>query len=39
MHVRWDAGVAATPHSQSVFFAQFLASIGIFESWVSAFPL
>ena len=23
MHVRWDSGVAATPHGQLVFFAEF----------------
>lgn len=31
MHVRWDAGVAVTRHSQLVFFAEFLAATGVFE--------
>ena len=39
MHVGWDAGAAATPHGQLVFFAEFLASTGVFERWVSACPL
>ena len=39
MHVRWDAGAAATPHGQLVFFAEFLAATGVFERWVSACPL
>ena len=28
MHVGWDAGAAATPHGQLVFFAEFLAATG-----------
>ncbi len=39
MHVRWDTGVAATPHGQLVFFAEFLAATGVFERWVSTCPL
>ena len=39
MHVGWDAGAAATPHGQLVFFAEFLAATGVFERWVSACPL
>ena len=39
MHVRWDEGAAATPHGQLVFFAEFLATTGAFERWVSACPL
>ena len=31
MHVGWDAGAAATPHDQLVFFAEFLATTGVFE--------
>ena len=34
MHVRWDAGAAAAPHGQLVFFAEFLATTGVFERWV-----
>lgn len=39
MHVRWDEGAAATPHGQLVFFAEFLATTGVFERWVSQCPL
>ena len=39
MHVRWDSGAAATPHGQLVYFAEFLATTGVFERWVSACPL
>ena len=39
MHVRWDAAAAATPHGQLVFFAEFLATTGVFERWVSSCPL
>jgi hypothetical protein len=39
MHVRWDKGAAATPHGQLVFFAEFLATTGVFERWVSSCPL
>ena len=39
MHVRWDEGAAATPHGQLVFFAEFLATTGVFERWVSGCPL
>jgi Transposase DDE domain group 1 len=39
MHVRWDEGAAATPHGQLVFFAEFLATTGVFERWVSSCPL
>ena len=39
MHVRWDEGAAATPHGQLVFFAGFLAATGVFERWVSQWPL
>ncbi len=39
MHVGWDAGAAATPHGQLIFFAEFLPATGVFERWVSACPL
>jgi hypothetical protein len=39
MHVRWDETAAATPHGQLVFFAEFLATTGVFERWVSSCPL
>ncbi|MDE1949941.1 MAG: hypothetical protein KGI35_15085, partial [Burkholderiales bacterium] len=39
MHVRWDEGATATPHGQLVFFAEFLATTGVFERWVAECPL
>ena len=39
MHVRWDEAAAATPHGQLVFFAEFLATTGVFERWVAGCPL
>lgn len=39
MHVRWDDDAAATPHGQLVFFAQFLATTGVFDRWVGSCPL
>lgn len=39
MHVRWDKGAAATAHGQLVFFAEFLATTGVFERWVASCPL
>jgi hypothetical protein len=37
--VRWDAGAAATPHGQLLFFAEFLAATGVFDRWVAECPL
>lgn len=39
MHVRWDETAQATPHGQLVFFAEFLATAGVFDRWVDACPL
>jgi hypothetical protein len=39
MHVRWDESARATPHGQLVFFAEFLATAGVFERWVDECPL
>lgn len=39
MHVRWDHSAQATPHGQIVYFAEFLATAGIFDNWVKACPL
>ena len=39
MHVRWDETVQATPHGLLVFFAEFLATAGVFDRWVSGCPL
>src|SRR5215510_7386541 len=39
MHVRWDETARATPHGQLVFFAEFLATAGVFDRWVQECPL
>jgi hypothetical protein len=39
VHVRWDETAQATPHGQIVFFAEFLATAGVFDRWVEACPL
>ena len=39
MHVRWDETAQATPHGQLVFFAEFLATAGVFDRWVEDCPL
>ena len=39
MHVRWDETARATPHGQLVFFAEFLATAGVFDRWVDECPL
>lgn len=39
MHVRWDDTARATPHGQLVFFAEFLATAGVFDRWVEECPL
>jgi Transposase DDE domain group 1 len=39
VHVRWDDTAQATPHGQIVFFAEFLATAGVFDRWVQACPL
>ena len=39
IHVRWDEGASGTPHGQFVFFAEFLATAGLFERWVQGCPL
>ena len=39
MHVRWDETAQATPHGQLVFFAEFLATAGVFDRWIDACPL
>jgi hypothetical protein len=39
MQVRWYDGAAATPHGQLVFFAEFLATTGVFDRGVSGCPL
>jgi hypothetical protein len=39
IHIRWDHEASATPNAQLAFFAEFLATAGVYESWVSSCPL
>jgi hypothetical protein len=39
LHIRWDYEASATPNAQLAFFAEFLAAIGVYESWVNSCPL
>ena len=39
MHVQWDHGASATPNAQLAFFGEFLATTGIYDSWVNSCPL
>ena len=39
MIVRWDDGAQATPNGQLVFFAEFLATAGVFDNWIERCPL
>ena len=39
IHVQWDHAASATPNAQLTFFAEFLATTGVYESWVNSCPL
>jgi hypothetical protein len=39
IQIRWDFEASATPNAQLAFFAEFLATTGVYESWVNSFPL
>ena len=39
IHIRWDSEASATPNAQLAFFAEFLATAGVYELWVSSCPL
>jgi hypothetical protein len=39
MQIRWDYEASATPNAQLAFFAEFLATAGVYESWVNSCPL
>jgi hypothetical protein len=39
MHVQWDHGASATPNAQLTFFAEFLATTGVYDVWVNTCPL
>ena len=39
MYIRWDHEASATPNAQLAFFAEFLATAGVYESWANSCPL
>jgi len=39
IHIRWDHEASASPNAQLAFFAEFLATTGVYESWVEKCPL
>ena len=39
IHVQWDHGASATPNAQLTFFAEFLSTTGVYDSWVNSCPL
>ncbi len=39
MQIRWDLEASATPNAQLAFLAEFLATAGVYESWVNSCPL
>ena len=39
LHIRWDSEARATPNAQLAFFAEFLATTGVYESWIDSCPL
>lgn len=39
IHIRWDYEASATANAQMAFFAEFVATTGVYESWVSSCPL
>ncbi|MCO4088891.1 MAG: hypothetical protein HEQ17_08090 [Limnohabitans sp.] len=36
IHVKWDHGASATPNAQLTFFSEFLATTGVYSSWVDS---
>ena len=39
IQIRWDLEASATPNAQLAFFAEFLATTGVYELWVNSCPL
>ena len=39
IHVQWDHTASASPNAQLTFFAEFLATTGVYDSWVESCPL
>ncbi|HAL37471.1 MAG TPA: hypothetical protein DCP03_04865 [Polaromonas sp.] len=36
IHLQWDHAASATPNAQLTFFAKFLTTTGVYESWVNS---
>jgi hypothetical protein len=39
IHIRWDYEASATANAQLAFFAEFVATTGVYDSWVNGCPL
>ena len=39
IHIRWDHEASVTPNAQLAFFAEFLSTAGVYESWIDSCPL
>lgn len=39
IHVQWDYTGSASPNAQLAFFAEFVATTGLYDSWVDSCPL
>lgn len=39
IHVQWDSGANATPNARLTFFAEFLATTGVYDARVSSGPM
>ena len=39
IHIRWDYEASATPNAQLAFFAEIVATAGVYESWIDSCPL
>ncbi len=39
LHIRWDSEARAAPNAQLAFFAEFLSTTGVYESWIDGCPL
>jgi hypothetical protein len=39
IHVQWDHDANATPNAQLSFFAEFLATTGVYDAWLNSCPL
>lgn len=39
IHVQWDHTASASPNAQLKFFAEFLATTGVYECWIDSCPV